>query len=338
MKKKNSLERILFFYKDIEILIHKMFRQDHRVKWSLYKLSKGIWENIFSQDFPFNELTPRQEYNGPEPLSQCKKELKVLQFKINERSYDFTEVEDLLVALYLESFWALEKSIFWYFNYKHNLTRFHHLSGVQSRYYSKFFAIISIMRLLGCGIIHTSYGKFKIKTDWTKSKVSIKYNTNKGSSHKDKYYLFINQLKEQNLQFYEELDDFANNQNYEKVFQWITRERVEKIYDTASNLSDPFIFFFGGHQQIYEQRRMNCYLDPFEEIEAINEDHAEFLIGEFSEWGWMENLIGMFWRFIIGIYKKISYASEYLVILKEKLEYFDELDGIPKEKIIKMIS
>lgn len=338
MKEKNSLKRILSFYKDIEILNYKMFRQDLGVKWSLYKLSKGIWENIFSQGFPFSEYTPKQEYNGSEPWNQIKKKLKKLQFKINERSYGFTEVENLLVALYFESFWALEKSIFWYFNYKHNLTRFHHLSGVQSRYYSKFFAIIAIMRLLGCGIIHTGYGKFKIKTNWTTFKVKIIYSTNKASSHIDKYYLFINQLKEQNLKLYKELDDFANNQNYPMVFKWITREREEKIYDTASNLSDPFIFFFGADQQLYEQRRMNCFLDPFEEIEAINEDHAEFLISEFSEWGWMENIIGMFWRFIIGIYKKLPYASEYLDILKEKLEYFDELDEIPKKKIFKMIS
>ncbi|KKN23860.1 hypothetical protein LCGC14_0900650 [marine sediment metagenome] len=338
MKEKNSLKKILFFYKDIEILNYKMFRQDIRVKWALYKLSKGIWENIFSQDFPFNELTPNQKYNGSVPRNQLREKKKRLRLKINERSYDFTEVGDLLVALYLESFWALEKSIFWYFNYKHNLTRFHHLSGTQSRYYSKFFAIVAILRLLGSGIIHTSYGKFKIKTDWTDLKVQIKYSTNITSSHKDKYQFFINQLKEQNLQLYKELDDFANNQNYQKVFKWITREREEKIYDTASNLSDPFIFFFGDDQQLYEHRRMNCYLDPFEEIEAINEDHAEFLIGEFSEWGWMENLIGMFWRFIIGIYKKLPYASKYLVILKEKLEYFNELDEIPKKKILKMIS
>lgn len=334
MKEKNSLERILFFYKDKEILMYKMFRHDLRVKSSLYKISEGIWKNIFQQDFPFLEYSPNQEYNR----KQFKKKLKIYQSKINERLYDLTEVEELLIALYLESFWALEKSIFWYFNYKHNLTRFHHLSGVQSRYYSKFFAIISILRLLGCGIIHTSYGKFKIKTNWSNSKVHIVYSRNITSSHKEKFFLFINQLKEQNLQIYNELNDFANNQNYQKVFKWITREREEKIYDTASNLSDPFIFFFGGDQQRYEHMRLNCFLDPFEEIEAIDENHAEFLIGEFSEWGWMENIIGMFWRFIINIYKKLPYALKYLDILKEKLKYFDELDEIPKSKILKMIS
>ncbi len=36
MKEKNSLKRILFFYKDIEILNYKMFRQDIRVKFSVH--------------------------------------------------------------------------------------------------------------------------------------------------------------------------------------------------------------------------------------------------------------------------------------------------------------
>ncbi len=95
MKEKNSLKRILLFYMDIEILYYKTFRQDIRVKGSLHKLSKGIWENIFSQDFPYNELTPKQEYNGSEPRNQLKKKLRELKSKINERSFDFTEVGDL---------------------------------------------------------------------------------------------------------------------------------------------------------------------------------------------------------------------------------------------------
>lgn len=341
MKEKNPMKNILLFYKDKEVLVYNAFRQDLKVKWSLYKLSKRIWEKNFNQVFPFNEFTQKQEYNGSELWGSKEFKVKRNTFtsKINGRLYDFIEVEDLLDALYLESFWAFEKSIFWYFNYKHNLTRFHRLSGVQSRYYSKFFAIVAIMRLLGCGIIHTMNGKFKIKTYWTNSKVEIKYKKNPGSSHSKKFNLFIEQLKEKNLPLLKELNDFGSSKNlYKQLWDWIAREREEKIYDTASNLSDPFIFFFGDDQQRYEHRRTNCFLNPFEEIEAINEDHAEFLFNEFSEWGWMENIIGIFWRFIISIYKKLPYASEYLVILKKKIEYFDELDEIPKKKILKMIS
>jgi len=162
--KKISIEKLIAFYKDINILENNRIREDVFLKDILFDYSNDRWiKNNFGDSFPFNEYSKNTKYIR-DNYNKFKSVLKNFSNYLKDQIL-IENFPKLLTSLYIETFYAFERSIFWFFNYKYNMNYIHFNSAEQALYYSNFFAIISIMRFLGCSICHTNYGRFKLRTD-----------------------------------------------------------------------------------------------------------------------------------------------------------------------------
>ena len=325
MSKKISLDKLIEYYKDINILHYNRIREDLFIKFILFDYTEERWiQNNFGNSFPFDKYSSKIKYKGDNY-----KEFKSILKEFNKYLKDqisFQDFPKLLSSIYIETFYAFERSVFWFFNYKYNMNYFHFISAEQALYYSKFFAIISIMRFLGCSINRTSYGKFRLKTDWKNDLIRINHFISFGASHKEKYNLFFEQLREFDLKNFKNISYLITNQRFQKKFDWLTSDREEYVYDITSRISNPFKNYNFLKNEEYNKYYEINFLEGYENIPCSSEGYAKYIMGEYEDWDWKEHILGDFWSFLINNLKKIKPAIAYLKVLKNKISYYEGLD------------
>ena len=140
MSKKISIEKLIDFYKDIDILQSNRIREDLFLKDILFDYSDDRWiKNNFGDSFPFDKYSKNSKYIG-DNYNNFKSVLKDFSKSLKDQ-IQIQDFPKLSVGLYIESFYAFERSIFWFFNYKYNMNYIHFNSAEQALYYSNFFAI-----------------------------------------------------------------------------------------------------------------------------------------------------------------------------------------------------
>lgn len=75
-------------------------------------------------------------------------------FKNNDKivKVEFKDHPEFIIGHFIESLCAFERTVFWFFNYKHNLDPFNQVASEQALYYSEFFSIVAITRFFGSSI------------------------------------------------------------------------------------------------------------------------------------------------------------------------------------------
>lgn len=89
-------------------------------------------------------------------------------------------------------------------------------------------------------ISYTTYGKFRLRTNWKNNLIHINHFKSSSSSHKEKYNLFFEQLNEFDLKNYKDISYLITNQRFQKKIDWSTSDREKFVYDLTSRISDPF--------------------------------------------------------------------------------------------------
>jgi len=89
-------------------------------------------------------------------------------------------------------------------------------------------------------ISHTTYGKFRLRTDWKNDLIHNNHFKSSTSYHKEKYNLFFEQLNEFDLKNYKDISYLITNQRFLKKNDWSTSDREKFVYDLTSRISDPY--------------------------------------------------------------------------------------------------
>lgn len=368
------LDEIILIYNKlgIHILDGAAIREDLFLKDLLFEFIKNqfLSENpgIY---FPKNRISIPNIYSSftSDQLSNWNKTRNMLKgfFKKNKGFFlEGKENSELISKIecshLIEALYALERSIFWFFNYKLNTTRAFEVAGNQALYYSQFFAIVAIMRLLGISITFLPpIRTFLTQINW--EIVTIEISTYKGYSgdHKGIFDEFDTTMKSLDLSKFPEIEHYFqidDDGRFKSAFRISIEEanrglldhlrhaRMENIYDFTSRLSDPFKYFYGSVGSYINDVQMYCFLEgpqryydppPYhdDDYEDYFANHLESNI--YGGWGIYEHFIGDLLKFLIKNLRKVLNTKRYFHVLKKKISYFDEFNSEAKEIILSWI-
>ena len=245
---------------------------------------------------------------------------------------------EFIIGHFIESLCAFERSIFWFFNYKHNLDPFNQIASDQSIYYSEFFSIIAITKLLGGSLVHTPVGHFKVALDWEGKIITIKFPAKIGKGQHDAQIKLLTDVLERiDLSDQDYLLDLKEGKFYQKKGFLMKEDRVENVYDLTSATSDPFknALEFDLHESYITILKSRNFLDP-------KNTSAEYLQREPDDQELIETHIGEYWKLILTYLKKVNNTKEYFKRLKWKLSRYDnclsvKIDSNTKNILFKWI-
>lgn len=361
------LENIIQIYNslDLQLLNGNFLREDLYIKDLLFNKVKELFLKENPKDyFPSSRLSiPRiisknydqwkNTFTKLKPF--LKKSLPITLNYKNNNSLCYKIISSHLI----ESLFALERSIFWFFNYKHNLIPGHEVASSQAQYYSQFFAVVAILKFLGNSIVHSKYGQFKIEFDW--EKLEILFDNSRGSRSEHMSYLnkYISKMKEIDLSKFPEMDSKFNltlrednfyglsQETLMKIFQDSSREeRMENVYDLTSRFSDPFKYYQSSTSYLNNKHNY-CFLDGYMKYykppDYYDGDYEEwfntvFIPDYYGGWGMYEHNIGQMIQFLIENIKKISKSTNYLNLLEIKIRSFENYDEEIKDILVNWIS
>ena len=310
--------------------------------------------NIFSP-FHYHEVNDWRRIK-----QKLKRLLRANRKYVLDKTHDSEYRSRLVGGHLIESFYALERSIFWFFNYKYNMNSAHEVSGNQSFYYSQFFVIVAIMRFLGISITYLPFiGAFYTIINWKHASIKITSEKNWSGDHKiimDNFYKII---KKKDLSDFPEMKQQFQPENSEALFEitgvsiedvnrnlfnHLKYARTENVYDMTSRISDPFKNFYGRtHESYLNDVKNYCFLDGDDRYysppsyEAIDYDewfYTTFVPDVYGGWGFHERYIGIMLKFLIKILKKVNRAKRYFKILSNKISTFEEFDPETKKIIL----
>lgn len=242
----------------------------------------------------------------------------------------------------IEALYCLERSIFWFFNYKYNITKTFEAAGMQALYYSSFFIKVAVQKLLGISVIHTKYiGKVFIKIDWSNANVEILTRGGWSADHKKMANNFFELMKNVDLKDFPEI--YALFQFEDDPFKEITgitteeisryhsdylrKARMDYVYDFTTRESDPFNSFYGSVGGYFTDVQIYCFLDGTKRYNDGSEYFATHIEPDiYGGWGINEHFIGNLMKFLIDNLKKIKNLKKYFLILSRKIENPEEFD------------
>ena len=323
--------------------------ENYFLKHSLIELCKdihdseglaGIFESHWLYDHP-SSLSKRKGWKtARQAIAKCFRDNdKVIKIKFNDRP-------EFIIGHFIESLCAFERTVFWFFNYKHNLDPFNQVASEQALYYSEFFSIVAITRFLGGSISHTPLGLFKVELLWEEKLVSIHHQPNLGRGrHRGYANLFSEQLKTIDLMEYEYFKRLKEDKFIQKEGFLMGEDRNENVYDLTSRTGDPFKNALYGdlNESHLEAKRSWNFLENIEDIyervghSDYNGGLAEFLQDEYSGEGYRHDHIGEYWKFLIDIIKKVDDTEQYFKKLMWKISRYEVCESVKLDEDTKRI-
>ena len=269
-------------------------------------------------------------------------------FKDNAKKIkiEFEDRPEFIIGHFIESLCALERSIFWFFNYKHNLDSFNQVASEQALYYSEFFSIVAITRFLGGSISHTPLGLFKVDLIWDEKQISIHHQPKLGRGRHIAYTkLFSEQM---------ERIDLTECEYFKRLMEdkWIQREgllmsddRKENVYDLTSRTGDPFknALFADLRESTIESSKSWNFLEGIDDVyervghSDYNGGLDEYIESEYSGDGYRQDHIGEYWKFLIDSIKKVEDTEQYFKKLMWKLSRYGECESVNLDEDTKRI-
>lgn len=251
---------------------------------------------------------------------------------------------EIMEGHYIESLYFFERSVFWFFNYKHNLDPFNQVASEQALYYSEFFSIVALSRFLGGSLTHTPLDLFKININWEINSIQIKPGRSWGA-HKDYTNLFFELLDSIDCSDYEGLENLKINQYIRSKGFLMKKDREENVYTLISRMSDPFknsLHADFNESSINASRSLN-FLNGSDELSSTAGIHdyegglAEYLYREYKDDGYRQHYIGEYWKFMTFALKEIRGTEDYIKNLIWKINRFEECASVELDKKTKDI-
>ncbi len=343
-----TLNDIIEYYNCIRLMVGNSLRKDVFLKWSIFEFCKELHTSqslAGKLEEPWLiglEESKTQSNNWNTAKNELNKYFKSFGKVIK---VSFKDHPELVIGHYLESLYAFERSIFWFFNYKYNLDPFNQVASEQALYYSEFFSVVSITRFLGGTLNHTLLGIFELKIDWENKIISIQYRPRSSGSHEGYKNLFFELLDSIDFSNYEYLESLKVSQLFRKKGFLMIEDRIENVYDLSSPMGDPFknaLHRDLNKSSIKSSKSWN-FLEGLDELYSkvghndYDGDLADYLHGEYIDDGYRQHHIGEYWKFLIYIIKKIKYTEKYTESLIWKLNRFEACDSVELDKSTKDI-
>ena len=343
------IEEIIQHYQDIVFLdVYNKKRDDVYLKPLIQNfcrnlhISEGLAGN-FNSNFLYDYHGSLSSKKGWSTVRQAINQF----FKDNNKvvKIKFEDYSEFIVGHLIESLCAFERSIFWFFNYKHNFDPFNRVASEQALYYSEFFSIVAITRFLGGSLNHTPLGLFKINLQWKNEIISINHKPKSRSSHGSYSNLFYELMDEMDFTNYEYFKRLRDNSWMRKKGFLMIEDRKENVYDLTSRTGDPFKNALYGdlHEMSIGASRSWNFLESIEEIydRTGQNDYdgglAEFLQREYEDIGYREDHIGEYWRFLINSLKNINNINFYFDNLTSKISRYEECKSVELDENTKRI-
>ena len=347
-----NLECIIEYFHDVKIMHGNALREDLFLGDSLFNICKdlhisqnlaGSFDDSWFYNLPWSFTHTREWHTVKNSLAKYfKKNLdNILELK-------FKDHPKFVIGHYIESLYAFERSIFWYFNFMHNLDPFNQIASEQALYYSEFFSIVSISRFLGGSLSYTPLSLFKIKLDWENEIIIIRFGPSIKGIHKGYGNLFFEVLEGIDFKNEKYLETLKKDENMRKKGFLMIDDRVENVYDLSSRMSDPFknAYFADLRESSIRASKSWNFLEGLEDLYSkvgykdTDGDLADYLYSEYSGEGYRQAHIGEYWKFLIFTLKKINGTEKYLDTLTWKISRFEEcetvkLDSSTKEILLK---
>lgn len=343
-----TLNDIIEYYNGIRLMDGNCLREDVFLRRLIFEFckdlhtSQGLAGKLEESWFIGLEKSKTQLDNWNTAKNEINKYFKSFGKVIN---VSFKDHPELVIGHYIESLYAFERSIFWFFNYKYNLDPFNQVASEQALYYSEFFSIVTLTRFLGGSLNHTPLGLFKLKIDWENKIISIHHRPSSRSSHGSYKDLFFELLDSIDFSNYGYLESLKVSHLFRKKGFLMIEDRMENVYDLSSRMSDPFknaLHRDLNKSSIRTSKSWN-FLEGLDELYSkvghndYDGDLADYLHGEYSDDGYRQHHIGEYWKFLIYAIKKINNTEKYTESLIWKLNRFEGCDSVELDKSTKDI-
>ena len=349
-----TLNDIIEYYNDIKLMRGQNLREDMFLKRILFKFCSDLHSNQRLAG-NFNDMwliqLPRSFTHKPGWAMVRKGIDKFFKSSGKTINVSLKDHLEIMAGHYIESLYAFERSIFWFFNYKHNLDPFNQVASEQALYYSEFFSIVAITRFLGSSLSHTPLGLFKVIIDWQNTNISIYHRPNSRSSHGSYIDLFLDLLDNIDFTGYKYLETLKSESFFRDRGFLMIEDRKENVYDLSSRMSDPFknaVHADFCEPSIKATKSWN-FLEGLDKAysRVSHSDYdgnlAEYLNNQYADEGYRQHYIGEYWKFLIYIIKKIKGTKEYIRSLIWKLKRFEqcesaELDDSTKDILLRWLN
>ena len=349
---------------NIPVLRGSALREDLFLKDIIFKFIRTVYLNEHPKDFfpdkrtsipnKFSSFTKHDVGNWKKTKKKLNQFLKsTKQFLILGKE-NSTLVSKIACSYLIEALYCLERAIFWFFNYKYNVTKTFEAAGIQALYYSNFFIKVAIQKFLGISVIHTKYiGKILVKIDWSNANVEILTKGGWSADHKKMSNNFFELMKNVDIKNFPEIYNLFRFEDdpLEKITgipaedlsrshsDYLRKARMEYVYDFTTRESDPFNSFYGTVGNYFSDVQIYCFLDGTNRYNDGSEyfgTHIEPYI--YGGWGINEHFIGSLMKFLIDNLKKIKNLKRYFSILSHKIENPEEFDELAKDIILSWLS
>jgi len=349
---------------DLSVLDGSALREDLFLKDLIFDFIRDLYLKINPDDFfPSSRASIPNMYN-----SFTKDKIKNWQLtknkldtflKSNKKHSIIGKDNPNLVSIIayshlIESLYCLERSIFWFFNYKYNITETFEAAGMQALYYSNFFIKVAVQRFLGISTIHTKYiGKVITNMDWGNANVEISTKGGWSADHKKVANSLFELMKSVDLTDFPEVYGLfqTDNDAFSKVIgipteqinrkhsDYLRKARMDYVYDLTTRKSDPFNSFYGSVGGYFTNVQNFCFLDGPESYNDGREHFTTSFVPDiYGGWGINEHFIGCLMKFLIKNLKEIGRLKNYLLILNQKIEVPEEFHEKAKEIIQNWLS
>lgn len=345
---KISIAELVEYYRGLYPTLN--FRAEDRAYLKTYfqNLFSNYANSISTSTKNYNMLyrvPDLHEYGDPNYLklmSQLKKEFKDRCKKGLPKEITDIDIKRSFGKSFLnESLTCLDRSIYWFLNYKRNMDEFSLNSKIQNLYYSEFFIHLSIARFIGLSYTWIKEFGSPIKLQFIKindlssntfeEKIKIESSFNvKGGMHQT-IFIQIRYHIEQNVDLLKSVVSEWLEPTY--MTSLIQNERENFVYDISRSVNNPW---HNAHRALSEEYRNWCFLDGGNRYLNGIEENDTYIHEKFGNWGYREAHVGNLIKWMFERLKEIG-AIRKINQMKRLINGFDEgyyPDSVNEAKLI----
>lgn len=288
-------------------------------------------------------LAPEKEWKAAEKESR-----KVMQLLKDEGvTYPLKEADRLAQGLLCEGLHSLRKSIFWFFNYRYNDRVGFIAPSIQAKYYSEFFSIIGLSRLLGIARTYVPiFGVIQTETSWKRNTIHFIPQSKTGGGH----LKHLSELGRHLSKF-----DFISDETrtyFQKI--WPRRSRDGTVRDVERQVKflmtddrETYVYGFEKRSRVYDRPHSTspriCFIGgenglavPGPDESDDPGDFSDSIMMDYTSYGYEEHNIGIILQDLIKITKSINNDSirKFMRTLIDTIESFDSVSHNAKVDIL----
>lgn len=328
---------------------------DYSLGISINKLIEVYNKTTFNSKFNFKELFFKYFYSYsmnkklpfPDSLFLLKNLNKNHLFgKVNPQEYYKTlkKIKDsfpieikisndtmgIIQALLAECLISLERSIYWFLNYRFNARNYFIIASRQAKYYSEFFALNSLSRLIGIANTHMPIVNLLTTiVNWEEETIDI-IKSSKKTREGDHNYLY--RILSENINRFQFIShklkaNISNNKNH-----FLSEDRVDSVYDFGSHSEVFRNPLYQNKWETYEHRYTLCFVNGYNLNYSGKSEN--FIDEEYKEWGYEEDYIGIIIREIIQNIKKFENSKSFINEFRKKIETTKKINENEKKPFL----